>query len=145
MSLESKYNEVIEMAKYYKVEELAVQEMNGALHVSGKTNPWVKTKLWDAYNKIDPDFASGDMVLNLDAPELEAETKLRIDTKSSNLNIRKGPSTTEDIVGKAAHKEIVTLVNQYDNLWWEIRTDDGEQGYAYTQYLTPVKDDNNLV
>ena len=139
MSLESKYNEVIEMAKYYKVEDLAVQEMDGALHISGKTNAWVKTKLWDQYNKIDPDFASGDMVLNLDAPELEAATKLRVDTKSSNLNIRKGPSTTEDIVGKAAHHEIVTLINQYDELWWEIRTDDGEQGFAYTQYLTPVE------
>lgn len=139
MALQDKYNEIIEMAKYYKVEGLAIQEQDGSLHISGKTNNWVKTKLWETYGKIDPDYASGDMVLNLDAPELDEETKLRIDTKSSNLNIRKGPSTEDDVVGKAAHHEVVALVDQYNEQWWEIRTKDGEQGYAYTQYLTPLK------
>lgn len=143
MALQDKYKELIDIANFHKMEDMAVLEKDGTLHISGKTNPFVKTKLWDTYNKIDPDFATGDLVLNIDAPALEAETKLRIDTQSSNLNIRKGPSTSDAIVGKAAHHEIVTLVNQYNEQWWEIRTDDGEQGYAYTQYLTAVKSDNN--
>lgn len=138
MALQDKYKELIDIANFHKVEDLAIAEQNGALHISGKTNAFVKTKLWDVYNKIDPDYASGDMVLNIDAPELAAETPLKVVTQSSNLNIRKGPSTSDDIVGKAAHHEIVTLVNQYNEQWWEIRTKDGEQGYAYTQYLTPV-------
>jgi len=138
MSLQDKYKELIDIANFHNVEDLAIAEENGTLHINGKTNAFVKTKLWDTYNKIDPDFASGDMVLNIDAPALELNTQLRVITKSSNLNIRKGPSTEDTIVGKAASQEIVTLVNQFNEQWWEIKTKDGEQGYAYTQYLTPV-------
>jgi len=67
---------------------------------------------------------------------LPVGSKLKITTASSNLNIRSGASTSDTIVGKAAHGIIVTLVNQLNNQWWEIRTDDGEQGFAFTQYLT---------
>ncbi|MCC6693135.1 MAG: SH3 domain-containing protein, partial [Chitinophagaceae bacterium] len=58
-------------------------------------------------------------------------------TEKSNLNIRKGPGTDQPIVGKAAHGEIITLISQASEQWWLVRTDDGEEGYAYAQYLTP--------
>ena len=64
-------------------------------------------------------------------------TKVKVTTERSNLNIRKGPGTDQPIVGKAAHHEIVTLVSQSNDQWWLIRTNDGEEGYAYAQYLTP--------
>jgi uncharacterized protein YgiM (DUF1202 family) len=56
-------------------------------------------------------------------------------TESSNLNIRKGPGTDQPIVGKAANGETVTVVNQSNDQWWLVRTKDGEEGYAYAQYL----------
>ena len=59
-------------------------------------------------------------------------------TKESNLNIRKGPGTDQPIVGKAAHNEIVTVLNQTNQQWWLIKTDGGAEGYAYSQYLTPA-------
>ena len=47
-----------------------------------------------------------------------------------------GPGTDQPIVGKAAHHEIVTLVSKTNDQWWLVRTDDGEEGYAYAQYLS---------
>jgi hypothetical protein len=41
-------------------------------------------------------------------------------------------------VGKAAHHEIVTVINQTNSQWSLIRTDAGVEGYAYAQYLTPA-------
>jgi len=106
------------------------------LYINGNSDAVTKAKLWDTYNKIDPDFATGDLVLNIAAPDLAAGSKLKVVTTSSNLNIRSAPSTEGSIVDKAAHHEIVTLVEQTNNQWWMVKTDDGEQGYAFTQYLT---------
>ncbi|MDO7744355.1 MAG: SH3 domain-containing protein [Pedobacter sp.] len=61
-----------------------------------------------------------------------------MNTQSSNLNIRKGPGTDQEIIGKAAHAEIITVVSRANNLWSLVRTDKGEEGYVYSQYLTPV-------
>jgi uncharacterized protein YgiM (DUF1202 family) len=53
----------------------------------------------------------------------------------SNLNIRQEPSTEAAVVGKAAKGEVVTLVEQSSDDWWKIKTEDGEEGYAYARYL----------
>ena len=73
--------------------------------------------------------------MNVDVNVDASATKAKVVTESSNLNIRKGPGTDQPIVGKAAHGEIVTLVSQTNNEWWLVRTDAGEEGYAYTRYL----------
>ncbi len=79
------------------------------------------------------------MVLNVKTDISAAVTKVKVTTETSNLNIRKGPGTDQPIVGKAAHNEIITLVSRSSDQWWMVRTDDGEEGYAYAQYLTPVE------
>ena len=66
-------------------------------------------------------------------------TSLKITTANSNLNIRSGAGTDFPVVGKAARGEIVTLVRKENDQWWVIRTKDGEEGYSFTQYLTPVQ------
>ena len=35
--------------------------------------------------------------------------------------------------------EVVTLVRKENDQWWFIKTDAGEEGYSFTQYLTPVE------
>ncbi len=51
------------------------------------------------------------MVLNINSVAGVVEgAKLKVTTNRTNLNIRKGPGTEHDIVGKAARHEIVTLV-----------------------------------
>ncbi|HET9429790.1 MAG TPA: SH3 domain-containing protein, partial [Chitinophagaceae bacterium] len=76
-------------------------------------------------------------ILNVNA-KAEAGSKVKVVTKKSKLNIRKGPGTDQPIVGKAAHDEIITLVSKSNDQWWLVRTSDGEEGYSYAEYLEPV-------
>ena len=121
------------------VTDLQVREQDNVLYVDGTApSGAVKDQLWAVYDKIDPNFTSGDLVLNINVSIDAAVTKVKVITQSSNLNIRKGPGTDQPIVGKAAHHEIITLVNRSNEQWWLVRTNDGEEGYSYARYLEPV-------
>jgi uncharacterized protein YgiM (DUF1202 family) len=137
MALQDKYAELLQTASTLGVTDLAVAEKDGTLHVSGTAKSTADyDALWALYNKIDPDMASGDLMMNIDI-KADAGASLKVTTDSSNLNIRSTPTTEGEIVGKAAHGEIVTLVEKTDDSWWKIKTKDGEEGYAYAQYLSP--------
>jgi Bacterial SH3 domain len=139
MTLAEKYKELTDTAGAAGVANLQVREQDGVLYIDGETTGTVKQQLWDVYGKIDPDYASGDMVLNINSVAGVAEgASLTVTTNRTNLNIRKGPGTDQDIIGKAARGEVVTLVKKENDQWWFIKTADGEEGYCYTQYLTPV-------
>lgn len=136
MGLKDKYKELIDSATTAGVSNLNVREQDNVLYIDGSTTDGaVKDNLWNIYNKIDPDFRAGDLILNIDA-SAAVGTKAKVTTQSSNLNIRKGPGTDQEIVGKAAHNEIITVVSKANDQWSLIRTDAGKEGYVYTQYLT---------
>jgi hypothetical protein len=136
MSLQNKYKALIDTAKQSGVSNLQVREQDNVLYIDGDAPSGnIKDKLWSIYNQIDPDYKSGDVVLNVNA-SVASGTKAIVTTKSSNLNIRKGPGTDQEIIGKAAHGESVTILSAPNDQWSLIRTDNGEQGYVYTQYLT---------
>ena len=138
MALQDKYAELIQTATTLGVDGLAVAEKDGVLHVSGTAKSTTDyDALWALYNKIDPNMASGDLMMNID---IKADTgaQLKVTTDSTNLNIRSTPSTDGEVVGKAAHEEVVTLVEKTDDSWWKIKTAAGEEGYAYAQYLSPL-------
>jgi uncharacterized protein YgiM (DUF1202 family) len=138
MALQEKYAELIQSATTMGVAGLAVAEQDGVLHVSGTANSTADyDALWALYNTIDPNMASGDLMMNIDI-KADAGAQLKVTTDSTNLNIRSTPSTEGEIVGKAAHDEVVTLVEKTDDSWWKVRTKDGEEGYAYAQYLSPM-------
>ena len=137
MALQTKYAELLQQANALGVTNLAVAEQDGVLHISGTAKSTADyDTLWATYNKIDPDMTSGDLLMNLDI-KAEAGSLLKVTTDTSNLNIRSTPTTESAIVGKAAHNEIVTLVEKTNDSWWKIKTKDGEEGYAYAQYLSP--------
>jgi len=138
MALQDKYQELIAAATASGVSNLQVREQEGVLYIDGEAPDGVtKDKLWTIYDKLDPNFLSGDLVMNINVAASAPVTKAKVTTERSNLNIRKGPGTDQPIVGKAAHHEVVTVVSQSSDLWWLVRTEDGEEGYAYAQYLTP--------
>ena len=138
MALAEKYKELTEAAVASGVTSLQVREQEGVLYIDGEAPTGaVKDSLWSVYDKIDPNFMSGDVVMNINVSAMAPGAKAKVTTERSNLNIRKGPGTDQPVVGKAAHHEMVTLVSQTSELWWLIRTNDGEEGYAYAQYLTP--------
>jgi uncharacterized protein YgiM (DUF1202 family) len=137
MALQDKYAELLQAATTMGVANLASAEQDGVLHISGTAKSTADyDALWALYAKIDPNMASGDLMMNVDI-KADAGAQLKVTTDSSNLNIRSTPSTEGEIVGKAAHEEIVTLVEKTDDSWWKIRTKNGEEGYAFAQYLSP--------
>jgi uncharacterized protein YgiM (DUF1202 family) len=138
MALQDKYAELIQTATTLGVENLATAEQAGVLHISGTAKSTADyDALWALYDKIDPNMASGDLMMNIDI-KADAGAQLKVTTDSTDLNIRSTPSTEGEIVGKAAHHEIVTLVEKTDDSWWKIKTADGDEGYAYAQYLSPM-------
>ena len=135
MAVQDKYKELINAARSAGISNLQVREQNNVLYIDGEApTGQVKDQLWNIYNRIDPDFRSGDVVLDVKTTNASG-SKAKVVTEKSNLNIRKGPGTDQPIVGKAAHHEIVTVVNQTNDQWTLIRTDAGEEGYVYNQYL----------
>lgn len=136
MTLQDKYKALTDAATAAGISDLAVRDQDGILYIDGTAaDGATKDHLWEVYNQIDPNFASGDLVLNVNVHVDAAVTHAKVITQSSNLNIRKGPGTDQPIVGKAAHDEIITLVNRSNDLWWLVRTKDGEEGYCYAKYL----------
>ena len=137
MALQDKYAELLQAANTMGVANLAIAEKDGTLHVSGTAKSTADyDALWALYDKIDPNMVSGDLMMNIDI-KADAGAQLKVTTDKTNLNIRSTPSTEGTIIGKAAHDEIVTLVEKTDDSWWKIKTKDGEEGYAFAQYLSP--------
>ena len=138
MALQDKYAELIQSATTLGVANIATAEKEGVLHISGTAKSTADyDALWALYAKIDPNMASGDLMMNIDI-KADAGARLKVTTDSTNLNIRSTPSTEGEIVGKAAHEEVVTLVEKTDDSWWKIKTANGEEGYAFAQYLSPL-------
>ena len=127
MALQDKYKELTDAAKASGISDLQVREQDGVLYVDGTApSGAVKDQLWSIFDKLDPNYTSGDLIMNVNVNTSASATKAKVVTESSNLNIRKGPGTDQPIVGKAAHGEVVTLVSQTNDQWWLVRTDAGE-------------------
>ena len=68
MAVRDKYQSLIDLANQSGVSNLQVSEEGEVLHVTGTApSEEVKQKLWDEYNRLDPDMRSGDLVLNIEA------------------------------------------------------------------------------
>lgn len=138
MALQDKYAELVAAATAHGVTGLSVAEQDGVLHVAGTApNTATYDALWALYDKIDPGMTSADLMMNIDI-KADAGAQLKVTTDATNLNLRSTPSTEGEIVGKAAHGETVTLVEKTDDSWWKVKTADGEEGYAFAQYLSPM-------
>ena len=75
MSLQEKYQTLIDLANQSNISGLNITEGDGFIKIEGSApSAEVKQQLWDEYNRIDPEFRSRDMVLNIDAPEASANT-----------------------------------------------------------------------
>lgn len=70
MSLKDKYKELTDLASNLGVADLQVREQDNVLYVDGTAKSADdKEKLWAAYGKIDPDFRSADVVMNIEVAE----------------------------------------------------------------------------
>ena len=135
MTLSDKYSALVNLARK---NDLAVKEENGVLKISGEVaNGEIKDEMWKVYNQLDPNFKSGEILLNVEVKSNIGD-KVKVVTQSGNLNIRQEPGTEQHLVGKAAHGEILTLLRKENKQWWYVRTNEGVEGYCYAQYLEPI-------
>lgn len=66
MKLQQKYDELINAAKSNGVQNLQVREQENVLYIDGQApSQDVKQRLWDVYGKIDPNYRSADVVMNI--------------------------------------------------------------------------------
>lgn len=73
--LAEKYQSLIDMAGQLNVSGLDVQEENGVLKINGSVgSAATKQQLWDEYARLDPDYRSGDLVLDISSPEAASST-----------------------------------------------------------------------
>jgi LysM repeat protein len=67
MSVQEKYQALLELANQNGT-TYNLSEADGVLHVDGNApSEEAKQQIWDKYNEIDPDYRSGDLVLNITA------------------------------------------------------------------------------
>ena len=136
-ALQEKYKELTDAATAAGISNLQVKEEGSVLHIDGEAPTGeAKDNLWNIYNKIDPDFKAGDLMMNIDVAA-GAGTKVKVTTASTNLNIRKGTGTDQPVVGKAAHNSTLTLLSKTNAQCWLLKTEKGAEGFAYAEYLSP--------
>ena len=65
MSLQEKYQTLLELANQNGT-SYELSEGDGVLHVNGTApSEEAKQQLWDEYNRIDPEYRAGDLMLNI--------------------------------------------------------------------------------
>jgi LysM repeat protein len=65
MSVQEKYQALLELANQNGT-TYNLSEADGVLHIEGNApSAEAKQQLWDKYNEIDPDYRSGDLVMNV--------------------------------------------------------------------------------
>ena len=75
MALQEKYQSLIDLANRSNISNLTITEGEGFIKIEGAApSAEVKQALWDEYNRIDPEYRSGEVVINVSAPEATAST-----------------------------------------------------------------------
>ena len=75
MSVQEKYQSLIDLANQSGISGLNVTEGDGFLKIEGSaSSAEAKQALWNEYSRIDPDYRSGDLVLDITAPEAAANS-----------------------------------------------------------------------
>jgi nucleoid-associated protein YgaU len=86
MALQDKYSELIRTAKSAGVQNLQVREQGNVLYIDGQApSEAVKKQVWDVYSRIDPEFRSADVVMNLKAPASPSPVEYEV-KKGDNLS-----------------------------------------------------------
>ena len=87
MAIREKYTELINLANSSGVKNLQVREQGNVLYIDGVApSEDIKKKLWDTYNRIDPDYRAGDLVMNINVPQGSTGTQEYTVVKGDSLS-----------------------------------------------------------
>jgi nucleoid-associated protein YgaU len=86
MALQDKYRELVTAAQSAGVSNLQVREQDKVLYIDGVApSEEIKQRLWDIYSKIDPDYRSADLVMNIKVIQGVSGTKEYVVVSGDNL------------------------------------------------------------
>jgi len=86
MALQDKYRELVTTAQSAGVSNLQVREQDRVLYIDGVApSEEIKQRLWDIYGKIDPDYRSADLVMNVKVIQVAGGTKEYVVVSGDNL------------------------------------------------------------
>lgn len=107
MSLQDKYKTVVDLASELGIENLQIREQDHVLYIDGVAKSAAdKDKLWDAYEKADPEYRSADVVMNIEVQEkISREYTVEIGDSLSKIGKAYGVSW-QDIF--EANKDIIS-------------------------------------
>lgn len=135
MALLDKYKELVKQAEELAVEDLHYTEKDNTLHIQGVArDAEAKNKLWDVYSQIDPNFISGEVILDVDVVAEIKVFKARLTTTEPTLNVHKGPGVELPVIGHVTKDQPITLIGRANGYWWLIRSDNVE-GYCYIEHI----------
>ncbi len=104
-SLKGKYQSLIDAANQQGVSNLQVRQEGNVLYIDGNApSEDVKKNLWDVYNRIDPDYRAGDLVMNINA----------IGTSSNNAMSEEYTVVAGDSLSKIGQKYGVNWKDIYE-------------------------------
>jgi nucleoid-associated protein YgaU len=118
MTLQDKYAAIVNAATAAGVANLAVRELDGVLYIDGDApSNDVKEQLWDAYERLDPEFRSADLVMNITAPAA-TEYEVKPGDSLSKIGKKLGKSW-EDIY--AANRALIGDNPDYIQVGWKLQ------------------------
>ena len=86
MALQDKYRELVAAAQSAGVSNFQVREQDRVLYIDGVApSEEIKQRLWDIYGKIDPDYRSADLVMNIKVTPGANGTKEYVVVSGDNL------------------------------------------------------------
>jgi len=86
MALQDKYRELVTTAQSAGVSNLQIREQDRVLYIDGiAPSEEIKQRLWDIYGKIDPDYRSADLVMNVKVIQGAGSTKEYVVVSGDNL------------------------------------------------------------
>ena len=110
---------------------LTVFEAKGT--VAGCTTSLVTDKKWTKFGRfVDVDYD------DQEDPDMDVLYYAEVVTKTGNLNLRAGPSTSDPKIGSIPKGAIVEVYNDYCD--WDFIGYEGKTGYAAAQYLKKIDD-----
>lgn len=65
--LRDKYQTIVDLSNQLGVTNMSVEDGEGFIKINGTApSEEAKKQIWDEYNRIDPEYRTGDLVLNID-------------------------------------------------------------------------------
>lgn len=130
---QNNYNTILQQSGV-TIQNIKIQDVAGTLTVSGSVQDMQTAE--KAITILKAQIGVVAVVNLLEIEDLTSKNiRLKVVTKSSNLNIRKGPGTEFEIIGKAAHNSFVQLIKRMYNDWYYVRTEEGIEGFSSANFL----------